>query len=270
MIEIIKELCKDQGVSVASLERELGFGRGSVYRWDSISPSVDKVEKVANYLNVSIDYLTGNTPFKNRTEEKHSIIVAVMKYIRKNKSISVPRFFHITIPEEMYTKDGFEDRVIYSESLLGRYDNPQVPLTDLEYLEVYHVAISLMKYDSDYSGNVFLRNNEDADISIPIPFFDIPKITLDTSKSQLFRLDAKENNFTEFHGELSYTGIKKRETKKLTNSELPKELQELGIKYIEVVKEMKASDLDIESLKKAIKVAKMFAEEKGKDEGSSK
>lgn len=65
MLEKIQTLCKQKGISVSHLERELGFGRGSIYKWDKNSPSVDKLKKVADYLDVTVDNLLGrsnNTP----------------------------------------------------------------------------------------------------------------------------------------------------------------------------------------------------------------
>lgn len=61
MFERIKNLCVENGVSIAKLERELGFPRSSIRKWNSSSPSIDKVQKVVQYFGVSIDYLYGNT-----------------------------------------------------------------------------------------------------------------------------------------------------------------------------------------------------------------
>ena len=55
MLEVIQSLCKDQGISVFKLEKELGFGNGTIYKWEKSSPSIEKVQKVADYLKVSVD-----------------------------------------------------------------------------------------------------------------------------------------------------------------------------------------------------------------------
>lgn len=54
---IIKDLCENKDSSFAKLERDLGFGNGTIRNWDKNSPSVDKLQKVANYFKVSTDYL---------------------------------------------------------------------------------------------------------------------------------------------------------------------------------------------------------------------
>ncbi|MBP3037948.1 helix-turn-helix domain-containing protein [Bacillaceae bacterium Marseille-Q3522] len=59
MLENIQRLCVKSGISVAKLERELGFGRGSIYKWDKNSPSIDKLQKVANFFKVALDEVVG-------------------------------------------------------------------------------------------------------------------------------------------------------------------------------------------------------------------
>lgn len=55
LIENIKSLCEMRGMSIPKLEKELGFGRGSIYNWEKSSPSIDKVQKVAEFFNVSVN-----------------------------------------------------------------------------------------------------------------------------------------------------------------------------------------------------------------------
>ncbi|ARO05794.1 transcriptional regulator [Lactiplantibacillus plantarum] len=60
MFERVKELSKKHGKSLKQVATELGFGENYFYTWKKKSPGIDKVQKVANYFNVSIDYLLGN------------------------------------------------------------------------------------------------------------------------------------------------------------------------------------------------------------------
>lgn len=59
MIEKINKFCKENGISISQLERELGFGKGTISKWKSSSPSLDKVIAIADYFNVDMDYLIG-------------------------------------------------------------------------------------------------------------------------------------------------------------------------------------------------------------------
>lgn len=64
IIENIRYLCKESNTSIPKLEKELGFGNGAMYKWDTSSPSIDKLQKVADYFDVSVDYLTGKTTIR--------------------------------------------------------------------------------------------------------------------------------------------------------------------------------------------------------------
>ena len=59
--EIIKELVKQRLMSVAQLERTLDLSNGSISKWAKSKPNSEPLEKVADYLNVSTDYLLGRT-----------------------------------------------------------------------------------------------------------------------------------------------------------------------------------------------------------------
>ena len=53
--ERIKELARVKKISIRELEKQLNFSNGAINKWSSKAPS-DKLEKVANYFNVSTDY----------------------------------------------------------------------------------------------------------------------------------------------------------------------------------------------------------------------
>ena len=55
--ENIQFLSKRAGLPISHLEKELSFANGSIRRWNESSPSIDKVQKVADYLKVSTEYL---------------------------------------------------------------------------------------------------------------------------------------------------------------------------------------------------------------------
>ena len=55
--ETIKKMCKSKGVTVTGLEKELGFARGSLCKININKPSMEKVQKLADYFSVSVEYL---------------------------------------------------------------------------------------------------------------------------------------------------------------------------------------------------------------------
>ena len=59
LMQRIKQLCDSHGETLASLERKMDFGNGTIRRWDNATPSGDKPAKVADFFHVSVDYLLG-------------------------------------------------------------------------------------------------------------------------------------------------------------------------------------------------------------------
>ncbi|MHC5226925.1 helix-turn-helix domain-containing protein [Enterococcus sp. LJL99] len=59
--EIVKKLADAQKISIVELEEKLDFSKNSLYSWKKNKPSAEKLEKVADYFNVSTDYLLGRT-----------------------------------------------------------------------------------------------------------------------------------------------------------------------------------------------------------------
>lgn len=57
LLDNIKTLCQEAGISLPKLEKELGFSHGSIYNWDKSSPSIDKIQKIAKYFGKSLDFI---------------------------------------------------------------------------------------------------------------------------------------------------------------------------------------------------------------------
>lgn len=61
LVEKIKQLCQDRQITFAELERKTGISNGQIRRWSTVSPKSETLQKVADYFQVSIDYLLGRT-----------------------------------------------------------------------------------------------------------------------------------------------------------------------------------------------------------------
>ncbi|HAP3529724.1 helix-turn-helix domain-containing protein [Enterococcus faecalis] len=70
--EIIKELTKRKKMSIRQLEITLGYSNGYFSKWKKVSPNSEGLQKVADYFNVSVDYLLGRTDNTKATDEKNS------------------------------------------------------------------------------------------------------------------------------------------------------------------------------------------------------
>lgn len=60
LLSRIKQLCTQKGITVSELEKNLSFGNGTICKWNSSSPSIDKVKAVAEYFGITIDSLIIN------------------------------------------------------------------------------------------------------------------------------------------------------------------------------------------------------------------
>ncbi len=64
--EKIKWLCSRHKISLNKLEKECGLSKQSVEKWTNSVPRSDSLAKVANYFNVSVDWLLGLTDEPNK------------------------------------------------------------------------------------------------------------------------------------------------------------------------------------------------------------
>lgn len=60
-LEKIKELAKSRGISLAKLEESLGYSTNYFYTLKTKTPNSDRLQEIADYFNVSTDYLLGRT-----------------------------------------------------------------------------------------------------------------------------------------------------------------------------------------------------------------
>lgn len=61
VFERIENLRKSTGISQGKLEKELGFSNGSISKWKHSTPKYDRLQKIADYFGVTIDYLMTGT-----------------------------------------------------------------------------------------------------------------------------------------------------------------------------------------------------------------
>ncbi|OUP80885.1 UNVERIFIED_ORG: transcriptional regulator [Lacrimispora saccharolytica] len=57
VFERIEKLRKSTGISQGKLEKELGFSNGSISKWKNSTPKSDRLQKIADYFGVSVEYL---------------------------------------------------------------------------------------------------------------------------------------------------------------------------------------------------------------------
>ena len=66
LYENIRDIAKTKGLSINRLEQELGFARSSINKFNKNTPSVEKLQQIAERLNVTVDNLmTGHVVDEN-------------------------------------------------------------------------------------------------------------------------------------------------------------------------------------------------------------
>lgn len=65
LLDRVKALCKDRGISQGKMEREIGISNGASSKWKSSSPSLEILNKLSNYFGVSVDYLMNGEESNN-------------------------------------------------------------------------------------------------------------------------------------------------------------------------------------------------------------
>ena len=103
----VMELIRKKGVSVRSVERDLGFGYSTIQYWDVHMPSIDKVEKIAKYFNVSVDYLLGN---EIPDGDNYEVVAKLEKMTAHDVKIV-----------KLYNKASEDDKKVI-DMILGKYD----------------------------------------------------------------------------------------------------------------------------------------------------
>jgi hypothetical protein len=129
--DIVKALARDKGIPISRLERELGFGSNSFYRWKKHDPSSSKAKIVADYFGVSVDYILGNgidreQPtnqlldisdeqalifFKGReiTKKERNLIIAILDMTENQATTNVIRELSDKRPSVRVTPENFDE-----------------------------------------------------------------------------------------------------------------------------------------------------------------
>ena len=100
VLDRIRKILDEKDMSISELERLSNISRGTVGKWDKVIPSADKLQRVAQTLGTSMDYLlTGKEPQENSetlllareasslTKEQINAVKNVIDEFKKNNNI---------------------------------------------------------------------------------------------------------------------------------------------------------------------------------------
>lgn len=83
MFERILQLLKDRNITQKQLAEGIGVSTGNISDWKvgRVKPSVDVLSRIADFFNVSVDYLLGRTDIPNTAELIDIYKIGVMRWI---------------------------------------------------------------------------------------------------------------------------------------------------------------------------------------------
>lgn len=96
-------------MSLPNLEAKLGFGNGTIVRWDKASPTAEKLQKVADELGVSVDYLLGR---EKTVSENADLDVRRIQRARQKMPVEDRDFMMQMLTRsfgQYFEDDGFDD-----------------------------------------------------------------------------------------------------------------------------------------------------------------
>ena len=82
LLDRVKMLCKKKGVSQGKMEKEIGISNGASSKWKSSSPSMEILQKLSSYFEVSVDYLMTGTDENVLSDKDNRDIAKDMENIR--------------------------------------------------------------------------------------------------------------------------------------------------------------------------------------------
>lgn len=63
--ERVQELCQQKGITAQQAEIKLEFAKGSISKLNLNTPTAAKIQKIADYFEVPLDFLLGRSPFEH-------------------------------------------------------------------------------------------------------------------------------------------------------------------------------------------------------------
>lgn len=95
LLNRIKTLANEQGLTLRDIETKLNLGTRSMQRWDTNSPSANKVLDVANLLHTSVDYLLTGSTSNNTCKELSIDISSKYNLLSDEDKVKVNSFIEI-------------------------------------------------------------------------------------------------------------------------------------------------------------------------------
>ena len=113
----IKNLCKEKGITIARLEKELGFANGTIASTKSNNMRSDRLKAIADYFHVSMEYLLTGKTDEELFEEVWRENEANRAFYQDENTLLLEEAAHLSILR-LLPKDKRQEVYSYAEFLL--------------------------------------------------------------------------------------------------------------------------------------------------------
>lgn len=87
--ERLENLRKEKGISQKTLETLLGFSNGSVSKWKNHIPTAERLQKLSDFFEVSVEYLLCKTDNRNEGKMYFNTTVSPEQIVDALKSMGI-------------------------------------------------------------------------------------------------------------------------------------------------------------------------------------
>ena len=143
LFERVVELCKEKGISQRKLQEDVGMSTGALSKWKTSMPNATLLQKVADYFNVSTDYLTGRTKYRNR---EHMLQSFDLNFKPDMNNTEIPHDYCIQTDEGIVLIEAMTDAPKYIDEQTRRI---------AEYIQTNEKMKELLSHIMDMSSEQF-------------------------------------------------------------------------------------------------------------------
>lgn len=116
----LKKLREEKGLSQEQLAEKLDINRTSVVHYESGSdriPRTKRLQEIADFFNVSVDYLLGRSDEKNLTVKEKEVLYDIEE--KKLSAEDLKEKYKLTIDGEPASDEEIEGAIAFIRSLRG-------------------------------------------------------------------------------------------------------------------------------------------------------
>ncbi|AIS03132.1 helix-turn-helix domain-containing protein [Lactococcus lactis] len=119
LYERLQELIKKSNKSMNQIERELGYPRNTISSYKRQNPSTKRLNELAEYFDVSVDYLLGRQDepkYKEDLSEEESELIGAFRMEREDMTPDEQVKFNEAVKDLMkYAKERLNDDSIWKK-----------------------------------------------------------------------------------------------------------------------------------------------------------